>query len=309
MLHRWRNRLSGPSARATGIKLKINGLCVNSCAFCPFHSDPSRLEVDDLRLFFDNLQTNPARTIAVNGGEPTIHPDFLAICDYLREEFGSIRRLVLGTNIIPFSYRSDRYRAVFQSAIETFDVLQVGCDDEHRNIDTVEQLAPVFIDAGLRLRINVITQFCSQDTKRRILAVRDRWSATVTFSPLAHDYRSLPRIHRLTAPCLDRLRWLTIHCDGNVFFCNQQEFEQPIFNLHTVAPERIDDFVNRHDPGPFYRFCECCHQYLPDRGPTSRALTRLSNVADRLVTSWKASRALAAPGRRIRHQRHLRHQG
>jgi hypothetical protein len=167
----------------------------------------------------------------------------------------------------------ERYRKALHGVIDTFDVLQVGCDDEHHNIDAVEQLAPVVVDAGLRLRINVLSEFCSSDTRQRILAIRDRYEAPVSFSALAHDYRSLPVSNRLTEPCTDRMRQFLLDCNGNAYFCSQSEMEDPIFNLHSVEPDRIEGLVYHENPASFYRFCECCEKYRPQR--RSRSWTRL----------------------------------
>ena len=272
----------GP-ARATTIKLKINGLCVNDCVFCPFHDDPSRLEVRDLERFFDNLRSNPARTVFVNGGEPTIHPGFEAICGFLRERFSGRIHLGLGTNLIPTTYGTARAGHLLSSIIDTFDQVEVGCDDEHRNIDVVERLAPELIGAGLVFKVNVVADYCSAETRRRLLGLRDSLPVRLTFSALHHDYRNLPRINELGAPCRHRQRVLVLDCSGDAFFCAAQEMEQPLFNLHTVAADRIDHYVRRHDPGPFYRFCGHCARYEPDlpsrwSGVRRRARSLLDHV-------------------------------
>jgi organic radical activating enzyme len=253
----------GP-ARASSVKLKINGLCVNDCVFCPFHDDPSRLEVHDLEFFFDNLRSNPARTVFVNGGEPTIHPGFEPICDFLRDRFSGRIHLGLGTNLIPTTYATARAGRLLPSIVDTFDEVEVGCDDEHHNIDVVERLAPELINAGLVFKVNVVADYCSAETRHRLLRLRDSLPVRVNFSAQHHDYRALPKINDLAVPCRHRQRVLVLGCNGDAFFCAAQEMEEPLFNLHTVAADRIDHYVHRHDPGPSYRFCGHCARYEPD---------------------------------------------
>jgi len=153
------------------MKIKINGVCVNSCAFCPFHGDPRRLEVNDIANFFDMIEKPKFCSIDINGGEPTIHPHFPQICAFLKERFKGRVILTLGTNLIPISWSRGRYPEIYQRVLETYDVVAVGCDDEHKNIHLLERMAPQIISAGLRLNVNVVKAYCSDATRQRILAM------------------------------------------------------------------------------------------------------------------------------------------
>lgn len=252
------------TTRIKTIKFKINGRCVNKCRFCPFHSDPHLLEVKDIAHFFDMAGEKPFRFLVVNGGEPTIHPQFSEICIYLKEQCRDRMFMSLGTNLIPFSWSRGRYVDLKKTILETFHRIEVGCDDEHRNIDYLERFAPEIVGAGIRLDVNVLPEYCSEETKGRILALKDLYGLKVTFSELHHCYESRPVINKTSVPCQKRTQQLLINCDGNAFFCYHQEMERPVFNLFTVTGEELLYFLDQHDPQE-YKFCGCCPRYLPER--------------------------------------------
>jgi hypothetical protein len=253
------------SPRASVVKIKINGQCVNRCDFCKFHSDRHRLEVEDLAGFFDKISTSCYKRIDINGGEPTLHPHFSEICDFLRNRFKNSHILYLGTNLIPLARRaggSTTFKERYKKALDTFDVISVGCDDEHNNIDALEQLGPEIIQSGPLLFVNVVKDYCSPKTKQRILTLQHRIGMRVTFSDVHHFYADRPMRHDRTIPCTRRVKELLMNCNGDAFFCFHQELEQPIFNLHTVTPQELHFFLNEYIPEP-YHFCGCCPCYRP----------------------------------------------
>lgn len=266
------------SPRASVIKIKINGQCVNRCAFCKFHSDRRRLEVEDLEGFFNKIESPRYNRIDINGGEPTLHPHFSEICDFLKNRFKGKQVLYLGTNLIPLARRatgSAAFKERYRKALDTFDVISVGCDDEHHNIDALEQLGPEIIQSGHLLFVNVVKAYCSPRTKRRILALKHRLGMKVFFSDVHHFYADRQMLTDRTLPCNRRVKELLIDCNGDTFFCFHQEVEQPIFNLHTVTPEDLHYYLNDYLPEP-YRFCGCCTCYRPDLVKSLR--TRLSRI-------------------------------
>jgi hypothetical protein len=246
--------------RVETVKLKINGRCVNRCAFCLFHSDPHLLEVADVVRVLDWLGTPRLAAIIVNGGEPTLHPRFAEITGYLRQRCKGRSPLYLGTNLIPLDRSPVKRAALWDGILAAYDRIEVGCDDEHRNIDALERFAPEIVGAGIRLHVNVVDDYCSPATRARILAVRDRHGATVSLSAVHHLYRTRPVLATGRGPCRKRTRDLLVNCNRDVFFCYHQEVEAPLFNLARVTPAEWDYYVWRHDPGA-YRFCACCTEY------------------------------------------------
>jgi organic radical activating enzyme len=261
------------------IKIKINGSCTNNCSFCPvqFHNDPHLLEVKDIAYLFGMIRNPEFKSIYINGGEPTIHPRFKDICYYIKEQFKGRYRLDIGTNLIPLAWSKGRYIGMRELILETFDRIEVGCDDEHRNIHLLERFAPEIVDKGIKLLVNSVTEYCSEETKQRILAVKDKYDIKVKFSELCHYYQQLPKINDVSKPCQKRAKELWINCNGDAFFCFLREIENPLFNLFTVTEKELEYYLNEHDPEP-YRFCECCSRYSPEPYMPARNTKRLQRL-------------------------------
>jgi len=56
-------------------------------------------------------------------------------------------------------------------------------------------------------------------------------------------------------------RDLLVNCDGDAFFCYQQEMERPLFNLFKVDRSQLNLCLEQYEPG-IYRFCRCCPRYV-----------------------------------------------
>jgi len=271
----------------TTLKLKINGRCVNKCRFCIYHNDPHLLEVKDIDHFFSMTNNHEFKLITINGGEPTIHPRFLDICAYLKTRFKNRWPLLLGTNLIPWRFKKGRYAELQKSILETFDGIKVGCDDEHHNIEHLEYFAPIIVSAGIGLSVNVIREFCNDETKQRILAVKKKYGIWVSFSEIDHFYNSRPVINKLSKPCKNRARALEINCNGDAFFCFRQEMEKPLFNLFTTSSEELAFYLNDFEPEP-YKFCSCCSHYRPV-SESSDHLQKVKNLIKKVVFSISPS--------------------
>jgi MoaA/NifB/PqqE/SkfB family radical SAM enzyme len=269
--------------RTTVVKVKINGVCVNRCRFCIFHSDRRRLEVRDLDHFFGLFERPNFQSILINGGEPTIHPSFVDICRFLRERFRGRARLVVGSNLIPLGRDSRRYQNALAALCETFDHVEVGCDDEHRNITVAERLIPELLGAGLSVAINVMEDYCSVETRERIISLIGRYGVDVNFSGIHHQYAGRETRRDLSAPCRKRAQHLVLNCNGDAFFCFHQEMETPLFNIFDVSRERFNYFLNEYVPDS-YRFCGCCPLYEPESGVGRRAWNLLSGGLRRART-------------------------
>ena len=209
----------------------------------------------------------------INGGEPTIHPRFADICNYLKDRFGRQGLPIsLGTNLIPFAWSRGRYTNLKKTIFETFGRIEVGCDDEHRNIDALERFAPEIIAAGITLDVNVMPEYCSEETRKRILAVGDKFGIRVTFSELHHYYQSRPVLNEKNRPCSKRTQDLLINCNGDAFYCFHQEFERPLFNIFSTDKMEVSYYLKKYDPAP-YRFCTCCPRYVAEI-PTLKRWTK-----------------------------------
>jgi hypothetical protein len=272
----------------TSLKLKINGKCVNKCRFCLFHNDSHRLEVKDIDHFFSMTNNHVFKSITINGGEPTIHPGFFDICAYLKDHFKNRCRLILGSNLIPWRLGKEKYVNLQECIFKTFDQVNVGCDDEHRNIDHLEYFTPVILKAGLLLSVNVLREYCSDETKQRILAIKkqyEEYKVKVSFSEIDHFYESKPKsvINEISTPCKQSARDLVINCNGDAFLCYHQEMEKPLFNLFTTPPEEVAFYLNESKP-KLYHFCSVCSYYRPI-SESSRPFQKLKCFIKSLTTN------------------------
>jgi len=68
------------------IQIEITNACINQCSnctrLCGHSSKPFFMPLDQIMQAIDSLEHFPNR-IGIMGGEPLLHPDFAAICDYL----------------------------------------------------------------------------------------------------------------------------------------------------------------------------------------------------------------------------------
>lgn len=254
--------------RASTVKVKINGQCMNCCVFCPFNRNTSLLEIEDLVKLFSMLEDDTYFRIIINGGEPTIHPRFIEITQFLKERFKGVVRLELGTNLIALYSSRVNAKRKLNSVLETYDRIQVGCDDEHQNISHLENLAPILSYAEVDVAVNSILDYCSAETKTRLIRLEKKYDFDVYFSGLHHDYRQLPVLQNVKIPCVTRVRDLLVNCNGDVFFCYHQEHELPIFNLHNKTSSMGKALIAEYEP-EIYEFCRCCERYSPESAHSS----------------------------------------
>ncbi len=71
--------------------IKVTGNCEGKCPYCYMDSKPeSHYEniIEKTRIFFKDMSTNELPfQVALGGGEPTSHPDFVELLRVLKEEF------------------------------------------------------------------------------------------------------------------------------------------------------------------------------------------------------------------------------
>lgn len=84
----------------------LTNFCNRSCELCSCHSDPTKTTNLDFERFKDNLKADYYEA-QLEGGEPTIHPDFDRMVDYLIKD-SRCQRIILCTNAatIPIAKRN-----------------------------------------------------------------------------------------------------------------------------------------------------------------------------------------------------------
>ena len=86
-----------PSEEITELKypefydIKVTGNCEGKCSYCYMDSKPENHYeniVNKVRIFFEEMTPNQLPfQVALGGGEPTSHPDFIKLLQVLKEEF------------------------------------------------------------------------------------------------------------------------------------------------------------------------------------------------------------------------------
>jgi len=241
------------------VKLKINGRCMNSCRFCVFHSRDELLELADVQRVVEALGEHWRGQVILNGGEPTIHPRFVEIAEGLNAMAPGLRR-GLGTNLRLFEAHRPTRQREWCTVISCFSLVQVGCDDEHANIDIVELRVPELRAEGLEVYINCLDGYYSARTRDRLLALDARVGSRTRFSsPLVHANFSADKPHPdARYLCDKRRREVLIDCDGSIYFCFHQEFIEPAGNLHHLDWRPLADLLLLGAPERPYRACAAC---------------------------------------------------
>jgi hypothetical protein len=259
------------------IKVKINGRCMNACRFCTFHGRPERLEWENVERVLRAAPEGWTGQVLVNGGEPTLHPRFVVIAKAL-DALRPGCRVGVGSNLRLFEHMaagrsvSSRVTACWEALLNCFDLAQIGCDDEHRNLEVVEKLVPELRDRGVDVYLNCLVEAASTETCTRLKALDARTGSRTRFSHITPrgSVRAARAVALSSTPlCAKRRRELLVDCDGMLHFCFNQELERPIGNLHALNDEALRRVVRGHVPTRPYAACATCTRFQPEHQPTS----------------------------------------
>ncbi|HKI77436.1 MAG TPA: radical SAM protein [Ignavibacteriaceae bacterium] len=80
------------------VVIELTNKCNLSCRYCYQNSDSSMKNfINDPIMLLSFLKQQGVKTIELTGGEPTLHPQFLAILDYIVDNFENYSLLTNGT--------------------------------------------------------------------------------------------------------------------------------------------------------------------------------------------------------------------
>jgi len=250
------------------IKVKINGRCMNACRFCTFHGRKERLEWEHVERVLRAAPGDWRGQLLINGGEPTLHPRFVSIARRL----GALRprlRVGLGTNLRLFERMasgrqvSDRVIERWTALCSCFDLVQIGCDDEHRNLRVVRRLVPRLREQGVEVYLNCLLEAASEQI-RSSLRTLDRQTGSITrFGHVTPRGEARPSGPVSSAPglCVKRRRELLVDCDGALFFCFNQELARPVGMLQALGRGELRALVRYHVPAQPYAACASCDRF------------------------------------------------
>lgn len=77
----------------------LTNFCNRSCELCSCHSDPSKTTNLTYEKFLEIVQSNKEYEAQLEGGEPTIHPDFDKMVKYLVND-SFCKKIILCTNAV-----------------------------------------------------------------------------------------------------------------------------------------------------------------------------------------------------------------
>ena len=246
------------------IKFKINGSCMNSCCFCIFNNDSRILTIEDIEKVLDAVPDDWRGQILINGGEPTIHKNIIDISKYLSVRCESCR-LGIGTNLLIFEKKSLRTDSILRSIIDHYDLVQIGCDDEHRNLEIVESLVPVLTANGLEVYINCIEEYATEATVLRLKELDNiSGSNTRLSNVLDHSRFHRENITQVDKLCARRQQEVLIGNDGEIYFCFKQDFLKSIGNVRDLQVDEINELLFHFKIKEPYNACSVCPYYEPE---------------------------------------------
>ena len=158
-----------PISENVVIQIEITNACNLSCANCSrlvgHHAKPFFMTVDEVRNAIDSLEGFPGR-IGMMGGEPTLHPNFIEICDIYQEMIKEKRKREFWTD-------GFKWKEYEEKIFQTFDEDLIAYNDHSKPEEGWHQPLLVSIDEVV-------------DDKEKMWKLIDncwvqrRWSASIT---------------------------------------------------------------------------------------------------------------------------------
>ena len=247
---------SRPDGRVlTTAKIKITTKCNRDCDFCIFaaRNDGVNMPMRTFHAVLEKLAAVPYRQLHINGGEPTVHRDFVRFSHDARDATCG-RVMVLGTNAITIA-RNQRLR---ETVLACYDQVLIGADDEHDNEEHVTHAVPLLRAAGKTVVVNSVLEGISDDRLARLADLCARTGAIHVTNHVHHIDVGQPE-NALRGLCLrNRDHHLMIAEDGRCYRC---------FNAMSGVDSEFsvwdEDFAEQvfADRAQHYVFCVKCHEY------------------------------------------------
>jgi cyclic pyranopterin phosphate synthase len=260
----------------TTAKIKITTKCNRDCDFCIFAARNQGVNMTrtTIHAILEKLATVPYRQLHINGGEPTVHKDFVTFSKDARTAAAG-RVMVLGTNAITIARNS----RLLDTVLACYNQVLIGCDDEHHNYEHVAQVVPVLRAHGTTVVVNSVLEGISADRLGWLADLCQTHGAIHVASHVHHIDVGQPS-NTLRGLChRNRDRHLMIQEDGSCYRC---------FNAMATVDSEFsvwdDDFADKlfAERTDHYRFCQKCDEYT-DSGilpsPTLPTFVPLSTIS------------------------------
>lgn len=136
--------------------IKVTGNCEGKCPYCYMDSKPENHYdniIQKTRSFFNDMTPNQLPfQVALGGGEPTSHPDFLELLKVLKEEFNICPNYT--TNGMWLSNDSEYRKNLLYFTKKYCGGVAVSCHPHLRNY--WESASDAYKDYGIRLNFHII---------------------------------------------------------------------------------------------------------------------------------------------------------
>ncbi|MDD4082827.1 MAG: radical SAM protein [Sphaerochaetaceae bacterium] len=235
-------------------KIKITPKCTRHCSYCIFNDNNSKeMAIKEFNKILEKGKQFHFNKIFINGGEPTIHSEFITISQTLRKNFPH-KEKILGTNCTVLFY-SDK---LLKEAIKSYDTFLIGCDDEHNNTKEVLKIVPKLRYAKKTVVINTVTSHVSKRLNKLIDKLCKK-TGSIHIHNQVHHSQTDKQKNRIKKICKKYLhKTLLVDVNGNCHRCyNAVEKNNPEFNIKdNNFKEKL--FCEPKNP---YNFCYYCDEY------------------------------------------------
>lgn len=251
-------------------KVKITTKCNRDCDFCIFaaRNEGVNMPRTTFQAILDRLSRIPYRQLHINGGEPTVHKDFVAFSHDARAA-ATGRVMVLGTNAITIA----RNKRLLEAVLNCYDQVLIGSDDEHSNYEHVARVLPILREHGKTVVVNSVLEAISA-SRLQWLADLCRTNGAIHVKNHVHHIDVGQPTNALRGLCLrNRDQHLMIQEDGTCYRC---------FNAMAAVDSEFSvwdaDFEEKlfADRTSHYQFCEKCHEYTDSTLDPSDSVHRIA---------------------------------
>lgn len=205
--------------------LEINDVCDLTCPVCIVRNQQRySMSLDDFKVAVDALveAEDELPIMLLSGGEPTLHPQFFEMCDYVLEgpHKGRIKRLLISTHgrrLATSPAFAERFKAGGMYASLQFDTLKAGVYGRMRGVELLDmKLECMEVIKELDIPTVLVPTISAGDNCDELgalieLGLNTEQVSSIVIQPMAHtgdggdQYHATPTGHRLTMPDVHRL--------------------------------------------------------------------------------------------------------
>lgn len=175
------------------INLAVTSYCNYQCSYCcaeipPVNSKSAFIEYQKIVSIIDRFFSFNKREyfIILTGGEPTIHPDFLRIIEYINS-IGKEKKIIL--NIISNGSRSvDYYENIFKNSYNLTLTLRISIHLEYAKMEHIKEIIIVANKYNKNILLNFMLHPILREERlsvyKELLEFRNKYNFNISFDEL-----------------------------------------------------------------------------------------------------------------------------